>query len=206
MSVFRRLFNDHPGVTFLLGAFWILFACVSLAEPEDPRHAGSGLLLLSLAALTVLVSFAWSNSGHYQQVESALKRRSLVWATAIADFIVFAILFSIPAGVLVPAYGNYAIRARMAGMMSAASSLKSPITESALAKGTLKGAASELKAGTLKNADYALLSPDGVIVAYNERHGALLVMTPTLSGNGVAWRCQGYPPKLFPATCRGEAK
>jgi hypothetical protein len=204
MSPFRRLFNDHWGVTLVFGIFWLFAACIVLIGPEDQRHPNPGPPLLFLAALTVLVSFAWANSRHYQQVDGALKRRSLTWGSAFLDLVVFVILFSLPAAVLAPAYGNYAIRARMGGMVAAASALKTPIAEAAQENRTLKGAGSAVKAGAIKYADYAQVSPDGVIVAYNERHGALLVLTPSMSETGVTWRCQGHPTRLFPSACRGE--
>ena len=206
MSPFRRLFSDHWGATLVFGIFWFIAACIVLIGPEDPRHPNPGPLLLFLAALTVLVSFAWANSKHYQQAGSALKRHSLTWVTALVDLILFVILFSIPAAVVAPAYGNYAIRARMGEMLSAASALKAPVTEAAADNKTLKGAGAAVKPGAIKNADYAQVSPDGVIVAYNERHGALVVLTPAMSGSGeVIWRCQGYPARLFPLACRGDS-
>jgi type IV pilus assembly protein PilA len=204
MSPFRRLFKDHWGVTLVLGIFWFIAVAVALIGPEDPRHPNPGPLLLFLAALTVLVSFAWSNSRHFQQVVGTFKRRSFTWGSAFVDLVVFVILFSLPAAVLAPAYGNYTIRARMSDMVGAASALKNPIAEAAHDKGTLKGAGSAIKAGAIKNADYVQVGPDGVIVAYNERHGAVVVLTPSMTEKGVSWQCQGYPARFFSSACRGE--
>jgi type IV pilus assembly protein PilA len=204
MSPFRRLFNDHWGVTLVFGIFWFIAVAVALIGPEDPRHQNPGPLLLFLAALTVLVSFAWSNSRHYQQVEGTFKRRSFTWGSAFADLVVFVILFSLPAAILAPAYGNYTIRARMSEMVATAGALKTPIAEAAMDGKTLKGAGAPVKPGAIKNADYALVSADGVIIAYNERHGALLVLTPSMTEKEVSWQCQGYPARFFPSACRGE--
>jgi len=203
MPPFRRLFNEHWGVTLVLGALWFIVACVAMVGPEDSRHPNYGPTLLFLSAMIVLVSFAWANSRHYQQVESMLKRRSLTWTTALLDLVVFVVLFSIPAAILAAAYGKYTIRARMGEMVSAAGALKLPIEEAAAEKQTLKGAGTTIRTGTVKNADYLQVGPDGVIVAYNERHGTILVLTPTMSEGKVNWRCQGYPEQFFPRSCRG---
>lgn len=58
---------------------------------------------------------------------------------------------------------------------------------------------------SLRNADYVQVGPDGVIVAYNERHGALLVVTPVDDGKALEWRCRGYPERFFPSSCRSGA-
>ena len=201
----RRLFREHTGLTLALGFLWFLLACFMLIRPEDPRYPNDNPLIGLLGLLLVLVSFAWTNAGGYQQVQSALKRRALTWGSALADLIVFVILFSIPAAVLAPAYGNYTARARIAGMVAAVSSLKLPIAEAAAEKNSLNGVGSGLKYQPAKNADYLQVGPNGTLIAYNEQHGALLVMTPTLSGQAIAWRCEGYPARLFPSSCRGEA-
>ena len=206
MSPFRRLFNDHWGVTLVFGIFWFIAVAVAFIGPEDPRHPNPGPLLLFLAALTVLVSFAWSNSRHYQQVEGTFKRRSFTWGSALADLVVFVILFSLPAAVLAPAYGKYTIRSQMGQMVAAAGELKTPIMEAAAHKGGLAGAATGIRVRPVKNADYLQVSSDGVIVAYNERHGALLVLTPADVGKTIQWRCRGYPERFFPGSCRSDAK
>lgn len=207
MSPFRRLFKEHWGITLAFGVVWFVLAAVAIAGPEDPRHPRLGPPLLFMMALTVLVSFAWANSSHYQALESAPKRLFLAWGTALADLVVFAVLFSLPAVVLAAAYGNYTIRSRMSEIVAAAGALKTPIMEAAVDKGTLKGSGAAVKPGPIRNADYAEVGPDGVIVAYNEQHGALLVLTPAMSAGGeIIWRCRGYPERFFPSSCRGEGK
>jgi len=206
LSSFRRLFKDHWGATLAFGVAWFVLAAVAIIGPEDSRHPSLGPPLLFMMALTVLVSFAWANSRHYQQVGSAPKKLFLTWGAALADLAVFAILFSIPAVVLAPAYGKYTIRSQMGQMVSAAGELKTPIMEAAAAKGSLSGAAKGIRVRPVKNADYLQVGPDGVIVAYNERHGALVVLTPVMSAGGeILWRCQGRPERFFPSSCRGDA-
>ena len=205
MSFSRRLFREHWGFTLIFGFFWFVIVAFSMIGPEDPRHPNPGPLLMLLTASTILVSFAWMNSKHFQQTESAFKRYAHTWGSALIDFAVFAFLFALPAVIVAPAYGKYAIRARMSEMVLSVSGLKTAIADMAQAKGTLSGAAAGLKVGTHKHADYALLNPDGVIVAYSERYGTLVVLTPTMRGGSVSWRCQGYPERVFPAPCRRTA-
>ena len=205
MSFFRRLFREHLGFTLVFGIFWFLIVTVSMIGPEDARYPNPGPALIFLTALTILVSFAWMNSKHFHETAGAFKKHAFTWGTALVDLAVFAFLFALPAVIFAPAYGNYAIRSRMNEMVSSVSALKTEVAEAAQSKGTLSGAAAGLKVGTHQHADYALLSPDGTIVAYSERYGALVVLTPSMSGGSVSWRCQGYPERLFPAACRGDS-
>lgn len=204
MSVFRRLFKEHFLLTFLLGITWILIVAVAVSGPEDPRHPNIGSLLLFWTIPVILISFAWMNSGHYQQLESKIKKRVFTWGSAFADFFVFAVLFSIPAIVLAPAYGNYAVRSKMNNMIISVGKLQAEIAEIAQDSGELSSAAAELTIGKPENADFAFLSPDGTIVLYNERYGAFAAIMPVMNNGTVKWRCQGFPAALFPMSCRGD--
>ena len=206
MSIFRRLFKEHWGLTLVFGIFWFLIVTLAVSGPEDPRKANIGFLLVLWTIPVILVSFAWMNAGQYQKVERIFRRRALTWGSAIADFIVFAILFAIPGAILAPAYGNYAVRSRMNEMINSVSALQAGIAEVAQSNGRLYGAAAEFKITKPKNSDYALLSPDGMIVLYNEQHGALAVLNPVMSNGVVAWRCQGFPAGLFPRNCHANEK
>ena len=204
MSIFSRLFKEHGGLTFLLGLSWMLVVAMAVIGPEDPRQPNTGILLVIWSIPLILTSFAWMNARHYQQSGSVFRKRVFTWGSALADFIIFAIIFAIPAAILAPAYGNYAVRSRMNEMIGAVSDLKTGIAEIAQADGIPGNAVAALKIRKPEYADYALLSPDGTIVLYNERYGALAVISPVITSNGIQWRCQGFPADLFPGNCRGE--
>lgn len=205
MSNFRRLFGEHPGITLLLGFFWFLFTTAALIGPEDPRQLNVGLAFAMLMVPTILVSFAWANSKHYQQVEAARKRMMLAWSTAVSDFAVFAVLLAIPAVFAAALYGNYGTRASMSNMVASISSLRTQLSLEWQEQGNLNTIGKETQIGKPANADYAHLGPDGTIVLYNQRHGALAVVSPRREGNNMKWSCRGYPAEIFPKDCRGGA-
>lgn len=207
MGIFRRLFREHPGLTFLLGFFWIIVSAIVLVSATgNPRRTHNGLVLL-LGAAVILVVFAWLNSKHFINTDSALKKHGLTWGSASADFAVLIILFSIPVIVGVPAYGNFGTQYKMYRMINedaGIAGLKITIAEKAKEKGSLNKVAGNLQIKKPRDADFAWLTSDGKIILYNEEFGVLAELTPVINNNEVEWKCKGYPERLLPSDCRGK--
>lgn len=136
--------------------------------------------------------------------------------TLIELMIVVAII-GILAAIALPAYQDYAIRAKVSEGLNLFSGTKAAVVEAYTANGTLP----------TTNADAGLAAPTSlaggavtsvtvggaaqVTVLFNNTlggsptaNGGTIVFAPTLSENGFVWSCTGgtLPDKYRPANCR----
>ncbi len=196
-SVFGSAATWYWGVAFALACY----AFVVSSSPDNPR-AGPPIMLWVVLAIAVCapVSAIWRNR-HWLASSTApiLAIRALggVLATWLALFLCF-----IPVALVAPMHGDYTSRAKFTEVLLGASTLRTEITERAQRQRDLAGAGDGLRIEPGGKISAGIVSTNGAVVVYSEVLGAIAVLVPQMSGEGVNWRCAAMPQKIAPGSCR----
>jgi type IV pilus assembly protein PilA len=128
--------------------------------------------------------------------------------TLIELMIVVAII-GILAAIAIPAYQDYANRARASEVVLAASAARTCVSELAQSGSTNFSTCQEGFVSTQFVASLAVTDDDGVIVATGQGFPGTdqpeVTLTPTFNTDTLditAWNCTGTPPNWMPGSCR----
>ena len=128
--------------------------------------------------------------------------------TLIELMIVIAII-GILAAIALPAYQDYTVRARSAEAITAASAVKTTVTENISSNGgTIPSAPcagfTDVSAATNNVASVSCAATTGVITVKTTSKAGnnTFSLTPSASANGVTWKCATSIAKYAPAECR----
>jgi hypothetical protein len=108
------------------------------------------------------------------------------------------------AALLVPQYSDYGARSRGEETLLSLMPVQERVAANIVSLGTVEGAGHGL--GQVQGTSLGELTvlEDGIIIALASEDGQIFVLVPTLSANGVAWRCLGGSRKDVPRKCRGK--
>ena len=115
--------------------------------------------------------------------------------------------FLVVAVVLPQMAGNEAKEAAQA-LVAGADTARQQVTSAAEKAGSLNGVGKSVKLAPKNDAKHGemkwLVSDNGEIHGWNEKNALEIAMTPSISGNKVAWTCRGYPVNAMPTSCGGR--
>ena len=124
----------------------------------------------------------------------------IVAVLALAGFLIVAV-------VLPQMEGNEAKEAAQA-LVAGAESARQQVTAAAEKSGNLGGAGKSVKIAPKNDPKSGemkwLVSENGEIRGWNEKHALEFALTPSMPGGKVAWTCRGYPVNAMPASCGGR--
>ena len=125
--------------------------------------------------------------------------------TLIELMIVVAII-GILAAIALPAYSDYAMRAKVSELLIQASGFRTTVTGQAQQLGTLANAGYGLTVSVVGKVSGGSVTDDGLVtIAGNTATigtAVTVTLTPTWTKGTVTWVCTGAPVKYMPTTCR----
>ena len=193
----------------LAGAHWSLPVALILIGLillfSQPCKRGPYYVEYVAVAMSVCLVL-WSHhivKAPVQSVRSAaaIAGRSLYDLIALMGLLLLA---SFPVALFVPTYHCFTDRTRASEVLLAGSTLRTEIEANAAKLGALEGAGRGVEFMPSERARAGLVTNDGVIVVVGEDPAVVFMLSPTLSGGAVSWKCRGFPEKLVPTMCRSK--
>ena len=187
------------------------------------RNVAALLSYLTLYIGFFMAGFTERRQALHDKVAGTLVHRqpggSSVWMILIlVGLFIFVALAGIIAAVAIPAFEDYGTRAKMAGIIAAASSAKTPIAVYAANNGAWPTTWEQVESAGGVNPMHQVpessrplvedirLEKDGTMVAAVKVHGnaGQIRMVPRKADNVIEWTCATSPEirKYVPATCR----
>jgi type IV pilus assembly protein PilA len=134
--------------------------------------------------------------------------RSIQKGFTLIELMIVVAIIGILAGIALPAYQDYTIRAKVSELILAAGVFRTGVTEKYQADGDLTSAGvgltvtlyGKITGGTVTNdASITIL---GSSLSTSVGTNVTLTVTPSVSGSTLVWSCVGTPGKYMPANCR----
>lgn len=189
--------GSHWSLTIVLVVFGVILI---LAQPckRGPYYVE----YITIAVTVCLV--LWSNHVARAPVQSARGAALVVgYATYDLVFILgFLLLASFPIAIFLPTYQCYTDRTRASEVLLMSSGMRTEIEARVAKFGTLEGVGRGMEFTPSGRARAGLVTNDGVIVVVGEDPPVVFMLSPTLTGGAVSWKCLGFPEKVAPMTCR----
>jgi type IV pilus assembly protein PilA len=157
----------------------------------------------ALATSTIFIAL-WTNHLRAAPLQNARSVARIVGGTLfdLLSFALLLIVIAIPFTFFLPTYQCYTSRARVLEAIVIASSLKTEITQRALAKKSLVNVGVGMQMAPAGRVKGGMVTREGVIIVVIEEPVAVVVLAPKMEGEEVKWECHGFPAKHMPAACR----
>ena len=124
----------------------------------------------------------------------------VVAVLALAGFLAVA--------VVLPRMAGAEARDAAQALVSGAEAPKQQVGAAAEKSGKLEGSGNGVKVASRSDPKHGelkwIVSENGVIRGWNEKHALEVTLTPALNGGKASWNCKGYPVDAMPPTCGGK--
>jgi hypothetical protein len=189
--------------------FWLLLAAPSVLMVSSVCSQ-KGTAYQFVFPVVVVLACLWE-----AHVRSLLDHTARGWRIAAPLFLRFVgttwrlllwmLLASIPAIILVPQYACYTDRARFTQVLLQGQTLRDTIEARVQASKTLTHAGEGLQVKRSGRLVGGLVTDAGTIYLVSEDPPAVVSLTPQLQDMAqgtLQWKCVGYPARTMPRTCR----
>lgn len=127
-----------------------------------------------------------------------------VWAVIVL-LIIVPFFGGILAGIAIPAYQDYTVRAKVGEALTATSALKSEIQQAHAQKQPFKIGSIQVASQSVKSVEVNSIGVIVITLVPKVAGGGTIVYTPSIDSAGtMSWQCSSgdVPPKYLPAACR----
>lgn len=119
-----------------------------------------------------------------------------------------ALIGFIAVAFVLPQMAGSEAKAAAQALISGMDQARQQVAAAAQKGGKLDGSGNGIKLAAKSDGKFGELSwlvdPGGTIHGWNRKNAIEVVLTPTLQGGQLAWRCRGFPIDAMPASCGGR--
>jgi hypothetical protein len=120
-----------------------------------------------------------------------------------------ALIGFLAVAVVLPRLSGAEAREAGAALVSGAEAAKQQVAAAAEKSGKLEGSGAGIKLASRSDPKHGeskwIVSENGAIRGWNEKHALEVTLLPTLQSGKVSWNCRGYPVDAMPPSCGGKS-
>jgi hypothetical protein len=125
----------------------------------------------------------------------------VVASLALIGFLVVAVVLPRMAGSEAKGAGQ--------ALVAGAEAARQQVAAAAEKNGKLEGAGTGIKVASKSDPKHGelkwIVSENGAIRGWNEKHALEVTLIPTLQSGKTSWSCKGYPVDAMPSSCGGRS-
>jgi hypothetical protein len=120
-----------------------------------------------------------------------------------------ALIGFLAVAVVLPRMSGSEAREAGAALVSGAEAAKQQVAAAAEKSGKLEASGAGVKLAARSDPQHGelkwIVSENGAIRGWNEKHALEVTLLPTLQSGKVSWNCRGYPVDAMPPSCGGKS-